>query len=93
MIKTKKILAGLMAFAMVLTFGVPGKVLAAQPDAEITIESKNDKVPVYQAGKSQKWSFVVTNHTTEDMKNVVISPDMGDDAYMWPFQTDVQKCR
>ncbi|MGN1267858.1 MAG: COG1361 S-layer family protein [Dorea sp.] len=92
MIKGKRILAGMLAACMLFAAAVPGRVLAAQQE-EITIESKDDKVPVYQAGKSQKWEFVVTNHTEQEMKNVVISPDMGENADAWPFKTDVQKCR
>ena len=92
MIKRKKILAAILAACMMFTLAVPGKAFAAEPE-EITIESKNNKVPVYQVGKSQKWEFVVTNHTDHEMKNIVISPDMGEDADAWPFKTDVQKCR
>ena len=66
MIKGKKILAVMLAACMMFTLAAPGKVLEAESE-EITIESKNNKVPVYQVGKSQKWEFVVTNHTDQEM--------------------------
>lgn len=67
------------------------KAEAAVP--ELSIASKDNKVPVYQAGKAQKWTLVVSNHTGQDMGNVVIAPELGDTGDAWPFQTDFQSYR
>lgn len=60
---------------------------------ELTIESKDDKVPVYQAGKAKDWTLIVTNHGENDLTQVVIEPEMGDTSQEWPFQTDYQHYR
>lgn len=60
---------------------------------ELTIESKDNKVPVYQAGKAKDWTLIVTNHGENDLAQVVIEPEMGDTSQEWPFQTDYQHYR
>lgn len=60
---------------------------------ELTIESKDNKAPVYQAGKAKDWTLIVTNHGTNDLAQVVIEPEMGDTSQEWPFQTDYQHYR
>lgn len=61
--------------------------------SELTIESKDNKVPVYQAGKARDWTLIVTNHGKNDLEQVVIEPEMGDTSQEWPFQTDYQHYR
>ena len=74
--KLKQILSGVFIAALVAVSAVPAqKAEAAVP--ELSIASKDNKVPVYQAGKAQKWTLVVSNHTGQDMGNVVIAPERG----------------
>lgn len=90
--RLKQILSGVFIAALVAVSAVPAqKAEAAVP--ELSIASKDNKVPVYQAGKAQKWTLVVSNHTGQDMGNVVIAPELGDTGDAWPFQTDFQSYR
>ena len=82
--KLKQILSGVFIAALVAVSAVPAqKAEAAVP--ELSIASKDNKLPVYQAGKAQKWTLVVSNHTGQDMGNVVIAPELGDTGDAWPF--------
>ena len=67
---------------------LPSGAFAATQD--ITITSKENKVPTYQAGKTQKWTITVTNRTSEELENVVLGPQLGDKNDDWPFKTEVQ---
>ena len=59
--RLKQILSGVFIAALVAVSAVPAqKAEAAVP--ELSIASKDNKVPVYQAGKAQKWTLVVSNH-------------------------------
>ena len=90
--RLKQILSGVFIAALVAVSAVPAqKAEAAVP--ELSIASKDNKVPVYQAGKAQKWTLVVSNHTGQDMGSVVIAPELGDTGDAWPFQTDFQSYR
>ena len=90
--RLKQILSGVFIAALVAVSAVPAqKAEAAVP--ELSIASKDNKVPVYQAGKAQKWTLVVSNHIGQDMGSVVIAPELGDTGDAWPFQTDFQSYR
>ena len=56
----------------------PAEVNAAEP--EITLYSKDNKVPVYQAGKEETWILEVTNHTEQDILGARIFPGNGKTA-------------
>lgn len=66
----------------------PAEAEAAGP--EITLASRGNKVPVYQAGKDQKWVIEITNHTDQDIPGARIFPEMGNTNEDWPFVTDYQ---
>lgn len=92
--KRKKLLTGILLAAMTVTMLVPGKVMAeeqktAPTGKEITVSQ--EKVPTYKAGETQKWEMTIKNNTDKELKNIVVSPDLGDDAEAWPFKTDYQK--
>lgn len=90
--RLKQILSGVLISALVAVSAAPAlKTEAAAP--ELSIASKDNKAPVYQAGKAQKWTLVISNHTNHDMENVVIAPELGDTGDAWPFQTDFQSYR
>ena len=90
--KLKQILSGVFIAALVAVSAMPAqKAEAAVP--ELSIASKDNKVPVYQAGKAQKWTLVISNNTDNAMENVVIAPELGDTGDAWPFQTDFQSYR
>lgn len=90
--KLKQILSGVFIAALVAVSAMPAqKAEAAVP--ELSIASKDNKAPVYQAGKAQKWTLVISNNTDNAMENVVIAPELGDTGDAWPFQTDFQSYR
>lgn len=90
--KLKQILSGVFIAVLVAVSAMPAqKAEAAVP--ELSIASKDNKVPVYQAGKAQKWTLVISNNTDNAMENVVIAPELGDTGDAWPFQTDFQSYR
>lgn len=66
---------------------------AAAPTPDITLESKNNDVPVYQAGQTKQWTFVVRNNSADpdDVKDVVITVHPGENADSWPFKLNYQK--
>lgn len=80
---------GLLLIMLVQSFlENPAEVNAAEP--EITLYSKDNKVPVYQAGKEETWILEVTNHTEQDILGARIFPEMGNSSEEWPFVTDCQ---
>ena len=62
----------------------------AQTAPAVTIEAKENQVPVYEAGQSQGWTFLVRNCTQEEIKDIVVAPDLGEHPGAWPFQTEYQ---
>ena len=68
--KWKKRMAGMLVAVLTAVSVLPAGAFAAVQD--ITITSKENKVPTYQAGKSQKWTLTVTNRTSGDLENVVL---------------------
>lgn len=56
----------------------------------ITIVSKDNKVPTYEAGKGKTWTFVVSNNSGKTVNNVTVTPDLGDNNDVWPFKTEMQ---
>ena len=87
----KRFFAGIMIMGMFLVTAPPIGVHAATPD--IVIASKEDKVPIYQAGQSQKWTLIVTNQSEKEFSQVMIEPILGEENDAWPFQTDFQNYR
>lgn len=61
--------------------------------ADITIASKDDKAPTYRAGETKDWTVVVTNHTSNNISQAVVEPELGELSEDWPFQTDYQHYR
>ncbi len=67
---------------------------AAAPTPDITLESKDDEAPTYQAGQTKKWTFVVRNNSADPddvKKNIVITVRPGENADSWPFKLNYQK--
>ena len=63
---------GLLLIMLVQSFlENPAEVNAAE--SEITLYSKDNKVPVYQAGKEETWILEVTNHTEQDILGARVS--------------------
>lgn len=94
--KRKKLLMGILLIAMTVTMFVPGKAMAEGPkpdpaDKKPAIIVSQEKVPTYKAGETHKWEMTIKNNAGKDLKNIVVSPDLGDDAEAWPFKTDYQK--
>ena len=83
----KKWLAVILFAVMAVKLFVPGEVMAAAKEVEI----RQEKVPTYKAGETKKWEITVRNNTEKELKNITVSPDLGDDVQAWPFQTDYQK--
>lgn len=55
-----------------------------------TVKSKDNKVPTFKAGESKEWKLVVTNNTKDEVENVIVAPQLGDDSKSWPFETEEQ---
>lgn len=87
---SKKHLLGILAVAMTVILMSPGKALTVSAEGNVSVKSENNKVPVYKAGQSQKWAFTVTNNTDGEVRDIVVRPELGDTADVWPFQTDWQ---
>lgn len=86
----KKVLAGFCMAALVVTMVKPAEIQAASPEI-ITIKAKDNKVPVFQAGQSQKWTITVTNNSTsQPLSQVALAPELGDSGESWPFKTEYQ---
>lgn len=88
--RLKKVLAGFCMAALVVTMVKPAEIQAASPEI-ITIKAKDNKVPVFQAGQSQKWTITVTNNSTsQPLSQVALAPELGDSGESWPFKTEYQ---
>ena len=87
--RLKKVLAGFCMAALVVTMVKPAEIQAASPEI-ITIEAKDGKAPVFQAGLSQKWTITVTNSTSQSLSQVALAPELGDSGKSWPFKTEYQ---
>ena len=85
----KKWVLGILAFLMAVSLMPPGAVLAASLQS-ITVSSKDNKVPTFQAGEAKEWKLIVTNNTEETVKNVIVRPELEDSTDMWPFETEQQ---
>ena len=85
----KKVLAGFCMAALVVMMVKPAEIQAASPEI-ITIKAKDNKVPVFQAGQSQKWTITVTNSTSQSLSQVTLAPELGDSGESWPFKTEYQ---
>lgn len=84
--------AGMRRTAEVKAADAAPAAAASTPD--ITLESKGDEAPVYQAGQTKKWTFVVKNNSADShdvKKNVVITVRPGENADSWPFKLSYQK--
>lgn len=75
--------------ALVVMMVKPAEIQAASPEI-ITIKAKDKKVPVFQAGQSQKWTITVTNSTSQSLSQVTLAPELGDSGESWPFKTEYQ---
>ena len=88
--RLKKVLAGFCMAALVVMMVKPAEIQAASPEI-ITIKAKDNKVPVFQAGQSQKWTITVTNNSTsQPLSQVALAPELGDSGESWPFKTEYQ---
>ncbi len=86
----KRILTVVLAVIMMTVMLCPQMVQAASIGKGISIESKNNEAPVFEAGKRKKWDFVVINNSEKALNNVTITPDLGDTNEEWPFKTEKQ---
>ena len=67
-----------------------GKDRSQNTPVRITVP--DNKVPVYQYGKSQDFILNIENTGDSEITNLVIQPELrGDDSSRWPFKTDYQK--
>lgn len=87
--RLKKVLAGFCMAALVVMMVKPAEIQAASSEI-ITIKAKDNKVPVFQAGQSQKWTITVTNSTSQSLSQVTLAPELGDSGESWPFKTEYQ---
>ena len=60
---------------------------------KVSIVSKENTVPTYQAGESREWVLTVTNETSAPIERIAVAPDLGESGQDWPFQTQVQDYR
>lgn len=60
-------------------------------EKDLTLSSKNNKVPTYKAGESKKWEFSLTNNSKKDMKSVSVRAELQDKYKEWPFKTEYQE--
>ena len=88
MMKTmKRLLAVLIVSAVTAAAFMPLPAKAADGDITLSVPG----VLTYQYQKPQKFVVNVKNNTTNDISNIVVSPDMKDDVSQWPFKTEYQK--
>lgn len=87
------LLMAVMAISLVFPHTVAraaGKDGGDKPSVKITVP--DNKVPVYQYGKSQDFVLNIENTGNTEINNLVIQPELrGDDSSRWPFKTDYQK--
>lgn len=60
---------------------------------KVSIVSKENTVPTYQAGESREWVLTVINETSAPVEQITVTPDLGESGQDWPFQTQVQDYR
>ena len=85
----KRCMLGVLVLLMVVSL-IPPKGIQAADAGGIVVKSKDGKVPVYKAGESHEWQLTVINNTGEDVKNIIVSPELGDTTDVWPFETEQQ---
>ena len=83
----KRLLAVPIVSAVTAAAFMPMPAKAADGDITLSVLG----VLTYQYQKPQKFVVNVKNNTTNDISNIVVSPDMKDDVSQWPFKTDYQK--
>ena len=84
----KKLMTIMLAVITLAVMLFPKQIEAAVNG--ITIVSKDNKVPTYEAGKGKTWTFVVSNNSGKTVNNVTVTPDLGDHNDVWPFKTEMQ---
>lgn len=93
----KKAAAVLFAVMMAGNALIPGLTSHAAETGKklgkVSIVSKENTVPTYQAGASREWVLTVTNETSSTIEQTVVAPDLGESGQDWPFQTQVQDYR
>lgn len=85
----KRIITGICMAALLAVTMHPISIKAAQTE-RITITSRDNKVPTFTAGNSQKWTITVHNNTNETLSGAVLAPELGDSNDSWPFKTEYQ---
>lgn len=60
-------------------------------EEDLTLSSKNNRVPTYKAGESKKWEFSLTNNSKKDMSKVSVRAELQDKYKEWPFKTEYQE--
>lgn len=100
--RLKRLLTGVCLAALLATVMIPAGAQAedvspqSETDVEarigngITIESKENRVPTFEAGKSTAWTLIVHNNSGKDLTDAVLSPSLGDKNEEWPFNTEYQ---
>lgn len=93
----KRCVLGILALMLVAGAFPPVQSKAADDETgnaktapTFTIKSKDNKVPTFKAGESKEWKLVVTNNSKEEVENVIVTPQLGDDSKSWPFETEEQ---
>lgn len=86
----KRIIVAFLAVIMMTTMLRPQIVQAASAENGISIESKNNEAPVFEAGKKKKWDFIIINNSENVLNNVTVTPDLGDTDEDWPFKIEKQ---
>lgn len=93
----KRYVIGILALVFVAGTLLPLQSKAADEKAEggksspvFTLKSKDNKVPTFKAGEAKEWKLVVTNNSEDEVENVIVTPQLGDDAKSWPFETEEQ---
>ena len=93
----KKAAAVLFAAALAGSALMPGFASQAaetgKKAGKVSIVSKENTVPTYQAGESREWVLTVINETSAPVEQITVTPDLGESGQDWPFQTQVQDYR
>lgn len=90
-------LAVVLTLAVMVCSAFPNIVSHAEgkdrsQNTPVRITVPDNKVPVYQYGKSQDFVLNIENTGDSEITNLVIQPELrGDDSSRWPFKTDYQK--
>lgn len=97
----RRLFAGVCLAALLVTMVMPAGVRAEEetPDSAsaqavsgsgLTIMSKDNRVPTFEAGKATTWILIVHNNSGADLNNAVLSPSMGEKNEEWPFISEYQ---